>query len=206
MSAIAALAARIPSLTLRFRNGDAGVHVTLDSRPVAPASLGTPLRVDPGTRTVTCSRAGERVCAERITVSEGQAAEVWLDVPPTEAGRPSAAAAASFPQAVKKPSARHRPEKTYGYVAGGIGISALALGIFASARILHYKDVMSRHCDASGCDAEGVEASDSGQVWSYVGTIGTAVGVVGLGTAAWILVIAEPTSASSAQVMAGGRF
>ncbi len=197
----ARVAARIPSVTLRLRRADAGVQVAIDGRSVAASSLGRPLQLDPGTHEVTCLRAGQRVCTERVAVSEGRATEVWLDVPPARTARPSV----KIPIAARKVATRSAPQKTYGYVAGGVGVSALALAIAGAVQVLHYERVMSRHCDASGCDDQGLDAAASGRTWAHVGTIGTAVAVLGLGTAGWFL-IAKPTSPSSAQVTAGARF
>src|SRR4029077_6145895 len=104
------------------------------------------------------------------------------------------------------PVRSRRAPPALAYWTGGVGLASLALGLAAGAAVLALKGTMGQHCDPTGCDAQGISAASSGKTWSWVSTIATGIGVVGLGTSVVLAVTARPSQASNAQVTLSGAF
>jgi hypothetical protein len=201
------LRGRVPHLTLRSEAPLAtGVVVSLDAVAIDPASLGTPIPVDPGSHVVRCQRAHETLCLHAFDAQERDSIEWWIRFDSTPVAIPASPLPAPVaPHVTSAGAARRRPPALAIWI-GGAGLASLALGLVAGAQVLASKDTMDHHCDATGCDPAGVAAATSGKAWSWVSTIATGVGAVGLGTAVAISVTTRPSQGPGAQVAVSGHF
>jgi hypothetical protein len=132
--------------------------------------------------------------------------------PPGAPGRrvsgPALAAAAVEAPAAPEPQgeAAGRIRRRLGQVLGGVAVAGVVTALAAGAGVLWEKDRMSSHCDASGCDPEGMAAARRGSLYS---TIGTVAGAVGIGSAAgwvYIRVMTPPGRHDGALAAVGGSF
>jgi hypothetical protein len=131
----AALLARIPTLETRLDGAaPATVTLTLDDKPLPPASVGIPLPVDPGAHRLA-ARRGADVAMETPTLAEGARVVVVLRLPRSiEASAPPLVpvAALDAPAPGPPPSSLAR---TLGFVTLGVGVAGLAVwgGTFGAA-------------------------------------------------------------------------
>jgi hypothetical protein len=78
---IAALRARVPTLTITPPAGAKDAVVSLDGTPLAPGLLGTPIPVEAGVHTVQAQATGHPPFAMTVSVFEKQAAAVEVRMP-----------------------------------------------------------------------------------------------------------------------------
>lgn len=111
---IAALSGRVPRLVLKIPpDSPSGTKVLVDGVEHDAESLGGPIEVNPGEHVVELAVPGKARQRRGVDVNEGQEREVAVgdaEERPVE-------------QAARKP-----PYRTLGYVLGGVGLIALALG------------------------------------------------------------------------------
>ena len=87
--------------------------------------------------------------------------------------------------------------KTLGWVIGGIGVASLAVGAVTGFMAMGKADTVKQHCDGSlACDPEGLDAASSGKTLALVSTITLAVGVVGVGVGAFLLLTGQSPKTS----------
>jgi hypothetical protein len=204
----AALEPRLPKLSIKLaaQAGD-GARVTRDGVELGPASLGTPLPVDPGEHLVVVSAPGRAERSFKLIVSEREIRTLEVAT-----GELSVAAGETKPQAAgplaPPPPSVHHGSNTLGYVLGGVGIAGFITGGIAGALLLQKKGVVSDHCNADKrCDDEGLAATRSGKTLGIVTTAGLVTGVVGVGAGTYlILSAASRETPNTASITLGGRF
>ncbi|KYG02810.1 hypothetical protein BE21_54305 [Sorangium cellulosum] len=221
------LAPRVPKLALSLPPGaPAGTVVRRDGDALGDIQLGIALPVDPGEHRVSIQAPGGPLQEQRITIAAGETKELTLELKETPAPAASAPPPASpqpaAPELVPAPASAgpDRPagpggRRTAMYVASGLGAAGLVLGGVTGALVLGKKGTIDEHCgsgiqtaDPKACDTTGSDAGISAITLASVSTIGFAVGLAGLGTAAVLyLTEAKPTtpaaSASSRWISAG---
>jgi hypothetical protein len=184
---LADLEKRTPRLTVRSAKPlNSNVTVSLDGKPIEPAALGTAMRVDPGVRALKCAVPSGVLCAQTVTVREGEDAVAVLALTEPVASPPPVAVQSPAPPVseVAPRSANALP-----YVIGGIGIASLAAGLITGMAVINRKATVSDHCDASGCDQQGLDAARTGKTLEVISTVTTLVGVAGIGTSAYLLLV-----------------
>jgi hypothetical protein len=177
---IAALGKQVPDVKLNVRGvPPAGVRFFCDGDEIAP---GVPSRVDTGGHVIVVRaplRREQRIefvlgAAEHrvveVDLREPEQGDARTGPPSTESRRPAAA-----------------------YVAGGIGLAGLAVGVVTGLMTMHAASTYKDHCNAGQCDSEGLDAASTGRTLQVVSPIGFAVGAVGIGAGAWLWFTA-PTS------------
>ena len=202
------LRARIPHLVVRSRAPLApSVAVTLDAVAIDAGSLGASLPVDPGPHTLRCEGERGALCSHEFEAHEGESIEWWIDLDSKPVAAPVLAVQPSPPvlRVATLDRTRHGPS-ALALWTGGVGLASLALGLVAGAEVLHAKSTMATHCDPTGCDGEGVSAAASGKAWSWVSTLATGAGALGLGTAVVIALYPRSTPGPSAEVAIHGSF
>lgn len=202
----AALEPRLPKLSVRLAaSAPAGTRVVRGGVELGSASLGTPLPVDPGEHVVVVSAPGRADKQFKLIISEREVRTLEVEVGPERTApaepppRPIAGGAAAL-------AAGRAP--VLGYVIGGIGVAGFITGAVAGALVLQKKAVVDEHCDASKrCDAEGLDASESGRALGIVTTVGLVTGVVGVGAGTYLILSAGSREDSrAASVSLSGRF
>jgi hypothetical protein len=201
-----ALRARIPRLTLRSAAPMAtNVVVLLDSVPVDPASFGVPLPVDPGPHAVRCQVEHDLACSHEFVAREGEPIEWWIELDSTRTATAASSAQQPAPPHALPRETRSGPSRLALWT-GGLSIASLALGLVAGGEVLALKSTMAQHCDSTGCDAAGVSAAAAGKTWSWVSTVATGIGALGLGTSIAIALTARPSQGAHAEVAVRGQF
>jgi hypothetical protein len=142
--------------------------------------------VDPGTHSVTATRAGTIVFERKVPLAESTSMDVVVDVP-----LPAATVVA--PPPVVAPVASDPPasdwKRPVGFVVGGIGIAALGVATFSALRI----GSLERERDdlAATGDAAAFDRANDARTMQTIGRIALGVGLVGLGVGTY-LVLATP--------------
>jgi hypothetical protein len=202
---VAALAKRLPKLTIRLAPGaPPGTKVTRDDVELGAASLGIALPVDPGKHTVTARSPSGKEQKTDVSLAEGQAESLTLTV--EEKAEAKAPAPVAPVASDAKPSApppttplSESSSPTAGYVVGGIGAASLVVSLITGAMVLGKKSTVESGCDGQKfCSDEAVDAGKSGKSLSTISTITFAVGVVGIGAGAYLILTHKPNGTSTA--------
>lgn len=185
----AGLQPRLPKLSVRLAPGaPADARVSRDGIELGPASLGTPLPVDPGEHVVVVSATGRAARQFKLIISERESR--MLEVEPG----PEQPAGVAQPLAVRHggaSAAAAARSPALGYVATGVGVAGLITGAVAGALVLSKKAVVDDHCNqAKECDDEGLAASRSGKTLAVVTSVGLVTGVLGLGAGTYLILSA----------------
>lgn len=192
-----------------------GLVVKRDGAAVERAELGVAIPVDAGEHVVTASAPGKKTFSATVTAKdEGSTLSVkvpMLEVDPTAAAPPPPVSAA--PPAPPPPTASAAPppparesggsgQRTAGWVAGGVGVVGLVAGsVFAMSARSKYdasKD-LCRPDDPNKCTPAGVDARDTARSRGNLATALFAVGVIGVGAGA-ALVLTAPSEKTSVRV------
>jgi hypothetical protein len=178
----------VPTLTVTLASGaPPGTVVRRGGVELKGAALGLALPLDPGEHVLTVQAPGGVERRVTVKLELGQHQRVELEPPPAPpAAATFAPASASPPTTDEQPEVN--PRRTLGYVAGGVGLLGVAVGATAGVLVLGKKSTVDEECDGAACRSrEGLDAAESGQTLATVSTVGFAVGVVGLGSAAVLL-------------------
>jgi hypothetical protein len=205
---VAELEPRVPHLVVRVAPGTPpDTRVRRDDVEVSGALLGFAQPLDPGPHVVRATAPGHAERDYPFVSSEGVTQEVVAEP----------GALLPVARAVRHDSGR----RTMGYVAGGVGLAATALGVVTGLTVIARGNERQRLCPNDVCatpqaldDARNLDSL--GRTVSLVSTVAFAVGVVGLGTGAYFLVTAPSkeapvtltpsVSAGAASLSIGGRF
>jgi hypothetical protein len=187
---LAAIEPRVPRLQIKLAPSAAeGARVMLDDTIVAPASLGTDLRVDPGKHVIVVSASNLPDRRYETTLQEGKTASITVE--------PGAREGASSPVVSDQPPPPSPPDapsstsgkRIAGFVIGGIGIAGLGAGAVTGVMALSKKSQLKKDCpNPMMCTTEGVATASSGKTLSLVSTVSLIAGGVGVGVGV-ILVI-----------------
>jgi hypothetical protein len=187
------LAAKIAWLTLSVKT-PGEVHVWMDGREVSAEELGTRHAVDPGTRAVTARAAGFLPKETSLTLTAGgeTTLEIELEPAPPE---PTPVAVAATPQvaAVAPPPAKDR---TWIYVAYGVGAAGLVTGATAGVLALGVRSDIDSECPDLHCTAKTPDQlshmqnqKSKYQTLGVVSGVGFALGVAGAATGTALLLM-----------------
>jgi hypothetical protein len=181
-----------------------GIKVDLDkTRPIAEASWGVELPVDPGKHVVDVSAPGKVGRSLPVVVAETADRQTVEVAPLADAPRSSNAA-----PGIKRPGPEPiGAQRTVGYVLGGVGIVALSAGaIFGGIAMSRNDDAEAavRGCPGNVCPDEGARTRAQGAIddaTTYANAANITVGVgLALIVASVVLVVTAkseaPTTAS----------
>ena len=182
-----------------------GLEIWKDGARLPPTSWNVAQLADPGTaHTYEANAPGKKPWSTTLTIEEGHVAQAEVRLAPTNA-RP--------PQQLETPrvvlATATEPSRAPVYAAFGVGAAGVITGTVAGLAVLGAKSTITAHCMQSThqCDAQGLDAASSGKTWSIVSPVALAVGAIGLGTGAFLLVrggTREPVVAVSPIMGPGG--
>lgn len=185
---IRVLEAKLSRVTITAASAVDGLEIKLDGKALGHAAIGTPVPVDPGEHSVQASAPGRKPWSTKIDVGQGPLL-VQLAVPALEAD-----ALAPPPPKVEPPKSPPPPapapsndRRTWGFVVGGVGVLGVAAGTFFGVSVLSKKSDAEKECAGRLCTQRGLDLYDEARTASTLSTIGFAVGVVGLGAGAYLL-------------------
>ncbi len=194
-----ALATRLVYVVVAVDHEVAGLVVTVRDAPVPRSSWGLPVPVDPGTFSVRATAPHKRPfeipltvrgegTTQKVTVpalveEEDEAANANATTPATPPA--TTTTPATTPATATRPDAEGeavapRPangwQKPAALVAGGLGVVGIGIGSYFGLRSISKHGDASSHCDASTCDAQGLDANKDAV---SSGTVSTVMFVVG---------------------------
>jgi tetratricopeptide (TPR) repeat protein len=189
---VAALEPKLPRLNITLsRQAPADTRVWRDGVALGHASLGTPLPVDPGVRSISASAPGFASKSFEILVAEGQSRSI--EVFPGESLRP----------APRRSAARETSSRsTVGWALIGAGTAGALTAIVTGLMLPDRQETVDANCTADGCNQAGLDAASEGKTLLILNTVGWGVGIAGLGAGAF-LVLSQP--AAPIQAMARSR-
>ncbi|MEO6598370.1 MAG: hypothetical protein ABIQ16_00755 [Polyangiaceae bacterium] len=190
---VGSVEARLAAVTLKVE-GEGPVTVTMDGEKVAPALIGLPLPVDPGSHTFVAVGTNLKSDPVAVTVTEGGKSAVTLIVksaPGTVDPFAALGAVATVPAATPSaavaapPSASSRPVGTGVYV-GLVATGALAIGAGVTGVL-----ALGKHSDFKtandGTDPGKADSlKSSGQTLNLVSDIFTGGAVIAAGVTAYL--------------------
>jgi tetratricopeptide (TPR) repeat protein len=191
-SRLEALKARVPRVVVQRGEGADSATISLDGVSLGDSVLNAPLPADPGPHVVEAKALGFLPFKQAFRVAEQQTATILvkLEAEPT-----------AVPPVVPPPSHSAQGVRTAGYVLGGVGIASL-LGSGAMFYLRHTTITdLDKQCgsDRQSCPDSARASIDRGKLYTTLGDVTLAVGVVGLGLGA-ALVIAGGRSPEQASV------
>lgn len=187
-----ALEPRLPKLVITVAAPVAGQTVLRDGTVIDAALYGTPIYVDPGTRTIEAKAPDYKPFSLEITVLEGK--ETKVEVPelvaepklPPHFGGPS-----RDPGSAEEVVVRGDPGKTRrltGLIVGGSGLAATAVGLgFGWSARSKWNDAKADgKCDTDTnlCTPEGQELADAARRRATISTVFVGVGAAMMVTGA----------------------
>jgi hypothetical protein len=200
----AALATQLSFLRLELASPPEGAQVSIDGKPLPRDQWNIPFAVDPGPHTITVQAPGYQTRTQAATITATGETRVQVNAlekeeaapppPPAPAREPTAPApteAAATPQSVPAPVAESPPatgsSRTLAWIVGSGGVAALGVGVGFGFEALSLKGQADSHCPNRQCDPTGLSQISNAKTAATVSTIGLAVGVVGIGAGAWLL-------------------
>jgi hypothetical protein len=222
-SFIDAIEARIPRLTITVSPRVADVQIELNGRPIPPAQLGSPLRVDPGEQRVTVSAPGYPEEQVTVAVEERASRDVAillketapaaspepskggdLSVPPVAPVAPAAPSPTHVAGPTTLPAApvevTHAPRsgarQTAALIAGGVAIVSLGVAGYFGLRTRSLVRQADDQCSPDGsCDQSGIDTLHRASRAQLTGFVLAGLGLTAAVTGVVLLVTGarEPT-------------
>jgi len=179
--------ARLPRLTIHLApDAPATTRIALDGNELPATSLRTPLPLDPGRHVVLVGAPGAQPKTVDVELAEGERKEITA----SPAGVTTA-----------RPRAEEPKNNTLAYVMLGVGGAGVVTGGVLWAVLNKKHDIVENNCDdQKRCNAEGMDAADSGKKLTPIYTGAWIVGAAGLGVGAYLLLTGGESSAPSTQV------
>ncbi|MCC6213595.1 MAG: hypothetical protein IT376_01915 [Polyangiaceae bacterium] len=209
-----------------------GFVLERDGAPVAPALYGVPVPVDAGERKLVARAAGHAEWTSSAKVEgEGKTTRVAVpalerlpEPPPAERAvepapppPPRAAAPAAPPPRAPEADAG-TSQRTWGWVAGGVGLVGVGIGTVFGLRALSRNAEAEDECPRGDvCDTRrGVELTEEAKDAAFVSNVAVGLGAVALagGVVLWLTAPSAPEqvavevrpSTGGATLGLGGRF
>jgi hypothetical protein len=209
----AALEPRLPRLAVDVPAGIPGVEVKRDALVVAASAWGTLVPVDPGTHRIAVTAPGKAPWETTVTTREGKIARVAVPRDLPAVGAPVAVASGpvapvepiattttssagalseSFPEPIV--DGHGDTQRAAGWVISSLGLAGVGVGAGFGLSSLGKRNDSRNHCNAAGCDSEGVSLRDDAVRNGNVATISMIAGGAAL-AGGLLLVLTAPRDA-----------
>ncbi len=187
------LRAKVPQLTLVLpENAPSGTVVKRDGVPLSGVSLGMALPVDPGEHVLSTQVPGGPEHEQKVSIAVGETKQVVLEMElPAPVAKPAAPVAPKEPPVVV--AAPPPKDRTWVYVAGGIGAAGVLVGSVTALMSMSKKSSVDDNCDGTWCNQEGYDAAESGKSLARVSTVGFGIGIAGLATGLVLHLTSKPS-------------
>jgi len=192
------LKARVPRVVVKRGTGADSASISLDGVPLGDSVLNSPLPADPGPHVVEGAAVGFLPFKQAFRVAEQQTAtiEVKLELEPAKPPPPA-------PPPVMPPAQTMR---TAGFIVGGAGIASLITsGAMFYLRHTTIND-LDKQCgaDRMTCPDDAQSTVDRGKLYTTLGNVTLAVGALGLGVGATLVVLGGRASPRASVGIAPG--
>ncbi len=191
------LKARVPRVVVSRGEGADAATISLDGVSLGDSVLNAPLPVDPGPHVVEGTAQGYLPFKQAFRVAEQQSLtiQVTLQLAPAELNPPPP------PRSVAGQNLR-----TAGFIVGGAGIASLiASGAMFYLRHTSISD-LDKQCgaDRMSCPDSARNTVDRGKLYTTLGDVTLAVGAVGLGVGATLVIVGSHSSEQASLGIAPG--
>jgi hypothetical protein len=191
------LRARVPRVVVKRGEGADSATISLDGVSLGDSVLNSPLPVDPGPHVVEGAGAGLLPFKQafRIAEQETLTIEVKLQLPPLKP-EPLVVPPPPPPQTLR----------TVGFIIGGAGVASLmASGAMFYLRHTTISD-LDKQCgaDRMSCPDNAGNIIDRGQLYTTLGNVTLAVGALGLGVGATLVIVGGRSSSRAGVAIAPG--
>jgi hypothetical protein len=222
------LARNLSFLRLDLSAAPEVAEITVDGAPIAREHWAVPFPIDPGDHALVFAATGRKARTQTVNVQPGTTARVkveGLETAPSLASSStpeSSAVPAPSPQAPASPVAHDdagqaagepappsNAGRTIGWVVGGAGIAALAVGAGFGVHAMSLRDEANPQCLNKLCNAQGRLLIDQATTAATVATVGLVVGAVAVGAGTWLVLRPVSSGASApagASVALAGRW
>jgi len=183
------LKARVPRVVVKRGEGADSATISLDGIALGDSVLNSPLPVDPGPHVVEGAGAGFLPFKQAFRVAEQQTATIEVKLQPQPV-KPE-------PSPAPPPPPPSQTMRTAGFVVGGAGIASLiASGAMFYLRQTTIND-LDEQCgpDRMSCPDSARSTVDRGKLYTTLGNVTLAVGAIGLGVGATLVVLGGRSSA-----------
>jgi hypothetical protein len=181
------IAPRIPRVTIDFSGLPEGTtpEIAWDGQHLDPAKVGGYLESDPGPHRAVAVAAGYPDVTRDVRLAEGQALPVLLQFS-TQPQVAAGVAAPDRPEPGRTPSGLSQPGKpTLFWVGLGVAAAGVAAGSATGVYSLSLTSRAKKHCEGNVCTPDAQGDIDHAKTFANVSNVAFAVGVAGLGVAAW---------------------
>ena len=192
------LKSRVPRVVVRRGEGADSATISLDGVALGDSVLNSPLPIDPGPHVVEGTGSGFLPFKESFRVAEQQTATIEVKLTPAPI-KPE-------PLVVHPSPPPPQTMRTAGFVVGGAGVASLiASGAMFYLRQTTIND-LDKQCgaDRASCPESANSTIDRGKLYTTLGNITLAVGAVGLGVGATLVVIGGRSSSRASVGIAPG--
>lgn len=204
------LTARIPSVVVSVRNARAHeLSIVLDGAIVANERLTAPWSLDPGEHRLVATRPDGVEVEARFALAEGARMQaIELAFPPA---KPQPRPQREGGQVPALASNQNATLETAGYVAAGVGVAGLVVGVIAGSMAWSRFSAIQERCRGDVCDSRDRESVSVVRSLATVSDVGFVVAAAGLSTGAlfvWVLpgkVSRAPVQPSAAGAVVGWR-
>lgn len=169
------------TITLAAGTAEPGLEVTLDGTVVGDATLGMAIKVDPGSHHVEARARAKQAWAIDVQVGADADHKV-VAIPPLVAARTSTPSKGT--------------KRTAGWIVGGAGVAALGIGTLSGLQAASRWSQRNDACPGDVCTAAGLAADKSARRWATVTDVALAIGAIGVGVGAYLVL----TSGSRVEV------
>jgi hypothetical protein len=192
-----ALEAKLSRLELRVAatRHEPGLTLSFGGSPVPKASWNVPLPVDPGSVVVEARAPGKKPWATRVTIQPGPATRV-VELPALVTLAVAAPAPVGAP--VRAEPRSGSAQRTLGWLTGGLGLAALAVGGVLGYRAYALDKSSKAECrddEPNACTPRGASLREQASAAAQLSTISTVSGGL-LAVGGLTLVIAAPAAQS----------
>ncbi|MBX3231947.1 MAG: hypothetical protein KIT84_12275 [Labilithrix sp.] len=163
-----AITPRLATLTVTV---PAGAKVKLDDSEMSDASVGVPLKVNPGKHQIVASTSSDEKRAS-VDLAEGETKAIELDV---------AGAAEAPPPPPPKPKATTTTTSTLVWIGGGVAAAGVVAGSITGIMAFSAKSDVSTRCENNRCPPSEDAKIDQGMLYGNISTVSFIVAGVGAG-------------------------
>jgi hypothetical protein len=189
---------RIAKIVVSLADVPPGLAVTLDGTALEEKDLGSPVVVEPGAHKVEGTATDMAPVSRDVTVEAGESKTTILAFKKLDTPAPAAVPEPVAPKP-ETPVSKPFPLRTFGFVAGGVGVAGLTVftvaGLMAKSTFHRMSDV----CGTAGCSQPGqLDDIDKGRSQQTIANVGLVIGLVGLTAGATLVILGGRSSASEA--------
>jgi hypothetical protein len=191
------LKARVPRVIVSRGDGADAATISLDGVSLGDSVLNAPLPVDPGPHVVEATGAGYQPFKQSFRVAEQQSITIQDKLVPTPVIAELVAPV---------PPAPTQNVRTAGYIVGGAGLASL----LASGAMFYLRhnaiSELDKECgaDRMSCPDSARSTIDRGKLYTTLGSVTLAVGAVGVGLGAVLVVVGGHSSEQASLAVAPG--